>query len=56
MSISEKTKKAKAAAILLGAAKTDIKNSALKQIADPVWKAKMMAARNKKKLLDTQKE
>ena len=34
MSISEKTKKAKAAAILLGAAKTDIKNAALAQIAE----------------------
>ena len=34
MSISEKTKKAKAAAILLGAAKTDIKNIALARIAE----------------------
>ena len=34
MSISEKAKKAKAAAILLGAVKTDIKNAALAQIAE----------------------
>jgi len=34
MSISEKAKKAKAASILLGAVKTDVKNTALAQIAE----------------------
>jgi gamma-glutamyl phosphate reductase len=34
MSIAEKAKKAKEAAILLGAVKTEIKNSALAKIAE----------------------
>jgi glutamate-5-semialdehyde dehydrogenase len=49
MSISEKTKKAKAAAILLGAAKTDIKNAALAQIAEALKNksAEIIAANQK---------
>jgi glutamate-5-semialdehyde dehydrogenase len=49
MSISEKTKKAKAAAILLGAVKTDIKNAALAQIAEALKSrsAEIIAANQK---------
>jgi glutamate-5-semialdehyde dehydrogenase len=49
MSISGKTKKAKAAAILLGAAKTDIKNFALAQIAEALKNksAEIIAANQK---------
>jgi len=49
MSIPQKAKKAKAAAILLGAVKTDIKNSALAQIAEALKnrKAEIIAANQK---------
>jgi glutamate-5-semialdehyde dehydrogenase len=49
MSISEKAKKAKSAAILLGAAKTDIKNQALAQIAEALKSkiAEIIAANQK---------
>jgi glutamate-5-semialdehyde dehydrogenase len=49
MSISEKTKKAKAAAILLGAAKTNIKNAALAKIAEALKNksAEIIAANQK---------
>jgi glutamate-5-semialdehyde dehydrogenase len=49
MSISEKVKKAKAAAILLGAVKTDIKNAALAQIAEALKSrsAEIIAANEK---------
>jgi glutamate-5-semialdehyde dehydrogenase len=49
MSIAEKAKKAKSASILLGAAKTDIKNAALAQIAEALKNksAEIIAANQK---------
>ncbi|MCJ7728682.1 MAG: glutamate-5-semialdehyde dehydrogenase, partial [Sedimentisphaerales bacterium] len=49
MSIPQKAKKAKSAAILLGAVKTDVKNSALAQIAEALKKrsAEIIAANEK---------
>jgi glutamate-5-semialdehyde dehydrogenase len=57
MSISEKTKKAKAAAILLGAAKTDIKNAALAEIAEALKsRSEEIIAANQKDLRIAEKD